>query len=94
MRVYLVVTDETEEASLALRFAARRATDTGGSVHILALVEKQAFNAFGGVQATMEQEARDRAEVMATSAAGALFSESGKMPQITDKVGESHAVIK
>jgi hypothetical protein len=39
MRVYLVVTDETEEASLALRFAARRATDTGGSVHILALVE-------------------------------------------------------
>jgi nucleotide-binding universal stress UspA family protein len=94
MRVYLVVTDETEEASLALRFAARRATDTGGSVHILALVEKQAFNAFGGVQATMEQEARDRAEVMATSAAGALFSESGKMPQITVKVGESDAVIK
>jgi hypothetical protein len=63
-------------------------------VHILALVEKQAFNAFGGVQATMEEEARDRAEVMATSAAGALFSESGKMPQITVKVGESHAVIK
>ena len=94
MRVYLVVTDETEEASLALRFAARRAADTGGSVHILALVERQAFNAFGGVQATMEQEARDRAEVMATSAAGALFSESGKMPQITVKVGESDAVIK
>jgi nucleotide-binding universal stress UspA family protein len=94
MRVYLVVTDETEEASLALRFAARRAADTDGSVHILALVERQAFNAFGGVQATMEQEARDRAEVMATSAAGALFSESGKMPQITVKVGESDAVIK
>jgi nucleotide-binding universal stress UspA family protein len=94
MRVYLVVTDETEEASLALRFAARRATDTGGSVHILALVEKQAFNAFGGVQATMEEEARDRAEVMATSAAGALFSESGKMPQISVKVGDGQAVIK
>ena len=94
MRVYLVVTDETEEASLALRFAARRAADTGGTVHILALVERQAFNAFGGVQATMEEEARDRAEVMATSAAGALFSESGTMPQITVKVGDGHAVIK
>ena len=94
MRVYLVVTDETEEAGLALRFAARRAADTGGSVHILALVERQAFNAFGGVQATMEEESRDRAEVMATSAAGALFSESGTLPQISVKVGEGQAVIK
>jgi nucleotide-binding universal stress UspA family protein len=94
MRVYLVVTDETEEASLALRFAARRAADTGGSVHILALVERQAFNAFGGVQATMEEESRNRAEVMATSAAGALFSESGTLPQISVKVGEGQAVIK
>ena len=63
-------------------------------MHILALVPKQAFNAFGGVQATMEEEARDRAEVMATSAAGALFSESGTMPQISVKVGEGQAVIK
>lgn len=94
MRVYLVIIDETEEASLALRFAARRAADTEGSVHILALVERQAFNAFGGVQATMEEEARDRAEVMATSAAGALFSEGGKMPQISVRVGDGQAIIK
>jgi nucleotide-binding universal stress UspA family protein len=94
MRVYLVVIDETEEATLALRFAARRAADTEGSVHILAIVPKQAFNAFAGVQATMEEEARDRAEVMATSAAGALFSESGKMPQISVKIGDGQAVIK
>ena len=94
MRVYLVIIDETEEASLALRFAARRAAQTQGSVHILAIVAKQAFNAFAGVQATIEEEARDRAEVMATSAAGALFSESGKMPQISVKVGDGQAVIK
>jgi nucleotide-binding universal stress UspA family protein len=94
MRVYLVIIDETEEAGLALRFAARRAADTEGSVHILALVPKQAFNAFAGVQATMEEEARDRAEVMATSAAGALFSESGTMPQISVKVGDGQTVIK
>ena len=35
MRVYLVIMDETEEASLALRFASRRATRTGGAVHLL-----------------------------------------------------------
>ena len=70
MRVYLVVIDETQEAHSALRFAARRAADTQGAVHILALVPKQAFNAFGGIQATIEQESRDRAEILANSAAG------------------------
>jgi len=94
MRVYLVIMDETEEARKALRFAARRATATDGAVHILALVQPQSFNAFGGVQATIEQEAHDRAEVMATSAAGNLYSESGKMPTITVRIGEGQAVIK
>lgn len=94
MRVYLVIMDETEEARKALRFAARRAAATEGAVHILALVQPQSFNAFGGVQATIEQEARDRAEVMATSAAGNLYSESGKMPTIAVRVGEGQAIIK
>lgn len=93
MRVYLVIIDETEEAHSALRFAARRAAKTGGSVHLLALVPKQAFNAFGGIQATIEQEARDRAEVLANSAAGELMSESGQLPQIAVRVGDGKAVI-
>ena len=93
MRVYLVVVDENEETHTALRFAARRAADTEGAVHILALVPKQAFNAFGGVQATIEEEARDRAEVIANSAAGELMAESGLMPQIAVRVGDSKAVI-
>ena len=69
MRVYLVVIDESQEAHGALRFAARRAVDTGGAVHLLALVPKQDFSAFGAIQATIEEEARDRAEVLANSAA-------------------------
>lgn len=93
MRVYLVIIDETEEAHSALRFAARRAIDTGGAVHVLALVPRQEFSAFGGVQATIEEEARDRAEVMANSAAGELMSESGLMPQIAVKIGDGNAVI-
>lgn len=94
MRVYLVIMDETDESRVALRFASRRAAASGGAVHILALVAKQNFNAFGAVQATIEQEAYDRAEVMASSAAGSLFSESGKMPTITVKTGSGQAVIK
>ncbi|GAA0278899.1 universal stress protein [Alteraurantiacibacter aestuarii] len=93
MRVYLVIIDETEEAHVALRFAARRAAKTGGVVHLLALVPKQAFNAFGGVQATIEEEARDRAEILANGAAGELMIESGKMPQIAVRVGDGKDVI-
>lgn len=93
MRVYLVIIDETQEAHSALRFAARRAIDTGGAVHVLALVPRQEFSAFGGVQATIEEEARDRAEVLANSAAGELISESGLMPQISVRIGDGNAVI-
>ncbi len=94
MRVYLVIIDETEEVHSALRFAARRAAKTAGSVHLLAVVPRQAFNAFGGVQATIEEEARDRAEVLANSAAGELMSEGAQAPQITVRVGDGKAVIK
>lgn len=93
MRVYLVIVDETEEAHVALRFASRRAAKTGGTLHLLALVPKQAFNAFGAVQATIEEEARDRAEVLANSAAGELMHESGQMPQIAVRVGDGKTVI-
>lgn len=94
MRIYLVVMDETEEARIALRFASRRAAKTDGGIHILALVQPQDFVAFGGVQATIEEEARDRAEVLATSAAGSLWSESGKMPTIAVRQGEGEKIIR
>jgi len=94
MRVYLVIIDETEEAQIALRFATRRAAKTQGSVHLLALVPPQPFVAFGGVQATIEEEARSRAEVMATSAAGNVLSGGGAMPMISVRVGEGVKVVR
>lgn len=93
-RVYLVIMDETAEAALALRFAARRALRTSGTVHILALVPRQDFVAFGGVQATIEEEARDRAEVLATTAAGSLASESGLVPIIAVRQGDGPQVVR
>ena len=88
MRVYLVIVDETDEALVALRFASRRASKTGGALHLLALVPPQEFSAFAGVQATIEEEARTRAETLVTAAAGSLMSEGGKVPVISVKVGE------
>ena len=77
MRSYLVVVDETGEADVALRYAARRAARTGGSVLILAVVPKQEFVQWGGVQAAMEEEARLRAEAMGLQAASAIDEEAG-----------------
>ena len=94
MRVYLVIVDESEEALVALQFAARRAAKTNGVLHLLALVPPQEFNAFAGVQATIEEEARARAETMVTAAAGNLLSQGAKMPVIAVRVGEDIKVVR
>ena len=93
MRTFLVIIDESEEASAALRFAAGQAASCGGTVHLLALVPQQSFSAFGGVQATIEAEARDRAEMLAHAVAGNLLAESGIMPTISVMVGSSQKII-
>lgn len=94
MRVYLVIMDETEEASAALRFAARRAARTGGMVHLLALVPRQQFVAFGGIQATIEEEARLRAETLVTTAAGSVMGAGDKPPVIAVRQGDGVGVIR
>ena len=93
MRTFLVVTDESDEARAALRFAARRAAQVSGAVHIIAHVAQQNFNAFGGVQATIEQEAHDRAEMLAHGVAGNLLAESGIMPTISVKIGNGQKIL-
>ncbi|MBD8640577.1 universal stress protein [Sphingomonas sp. CFBP 13733] len=94
MRVYLVVIDESPEAGIALRFAARRAVKTGGGVEILTLIPPQEFIAFGGVQATIEEEARLHAEGLVAAAAGTLIEESDLRPSITVREGEGPKIIR
>jgi hypothetical protein len=94
MRTYLVVIDESPEAEIAMRFAARRAVKTGGSVEILALVAQPEFVQWGGVMATMEDEARQRAEALVARAAGTLLAESGLKPAITVQKGDGPKVIR
>ena len=94
MRTYLVVIDETEEAGIALRFAARRAVKTGGNVEILALIPQPEFVQWGGVMAAIEEEARERADGLVMRAAGTLFSESGLKPSITVRQGDGPKVVR
>jgi len=93
MRAYLVVIDETGEARVALRYAARRASRTGGTVEILAVIPPAEFVAWGGVQAAMEEEAKLRAEAMVLQAAGAIVDEAGIQPKILVREGEAAKAI-
>ena len=94
MRIYLVVVDDTPEAGIAMRFAARRAVKTGGGVEILTVIPPQEFIAFGGVQATIEEEARLHAEGIVSGAAGTLIEESGLRPSITVRQGDAPRIIR
>lgn len=88
MRTYLVVMDETQESRAALRYAARRAARTGGTIQLLAIIPQQEFVQWGGVQAAMEEEARLRAEAMVVQASSAIVEEAGLTPSITVKQGD------
>ena len=94
MRTYLVVIDESPEASLALRFAARRAAGTSGGLLLLGIVEPQDFQAFGGAQATMEAEAREHVEQLVASAAATAEQEGVTNPKTLIKSGKPAEVVR
>jgi len=94
MRTYLVVVDETAEAGVALRFAARRAVKTGGTVEILALIPPTEFVGLGGAQATIEEESRQHAEALVHSAASILVEEAGIQPSILVRTGDAVTLIR
>lgn len=87
-RTYLVVVDDSAEARIALRFAARRASKTGGRVEVLGIVEPQDFVQFGGVQAAIEQEQRLRIEGVVSASVGEFLDESGVEANVILQQGE------
>ena len=87
-RTYLVVVDDSAEARVALRFAARRAAKTSGRIEVLGIVEPQDFVQFGGVQAAIEEEQRLRIEGVVSSSIGEILDESGIEANIIVQQGE------
>ncbi|PYG30472.1 universal stress protein [Pelagimonas varians] len=60
MRKFLVVLDDSRECLNAMRFAAMRASKSGGGVAILSVIPPDEFNHWIGVGAVMREEARER----------------------------------
>ena len=93
-RTYLVVVDDSPEARVALRFAARRAAKTNGRIEILGIVEPQDFVQFGGVQAAIEEEQRLRIEGVVSAAIGEILDEAGIEAMIIVQQGEPVKAVR
>src|SRR5213595_2764267 len=93
-RTYLVVVDDSAEARVALRFAARRAAKTNGRIEVLGIVEAQDFVQFGGVQAAIEEEQRLRIEGVVSAAVGEILDEAGIEAKIIVQQGEPVRAVR
>ncbi|MEO7277460.1 MAG: universal stress protein [Sphingomicrobium sp.] len=93
-RTYLVVVDDSEEARVALRFAARRAAKTNGRIEVLGIVEPQDFVQFGGVQQAMAEEQMLRIQGVVSSAIGEFLDESGVEAKVMVEQGEAVKAVR
>ncbi len=94
MRSYLVVIDSSTEAELALRFAARRARQTGARIIALTIIPSADFVAFGNIQATIEAEAREEAEQLLNRAAATVRTDLGSEPVVLVRSGKPAEVVR
>lgn len=93
-RTYLVVVDNTPEARLAARFAARRASKTGSAVELVTVITPPEFSAFGGVQAAMAEEERLRADALLAAVADEAEEVSGLRPTRSTVEGEAAPALR
>jgi hypothetical protein len=62
VRKFLILLDDTPEMLNAMRYAAIRASKTGGAVEMLAVISPEEFQHFMGVADVMRAEAREKVE--------------------------------
>src|SRR5215213_7616627 len=93
-RTYLVAIDDSAEARVALRFAARRAAKTSGRIEVLGIVEPQDFVQWGGVEKAIEEEQRLRIEGVVSASVGEILDESGVEAKIVVRQGEPVKTVR
>lgn len=87
-RIFLVVIDRSEEMSVALRFACRRAQRTGGRVALLYVIPPSDFGHWMAVDNLIEEEARAEAEELVQKLSGQVVDLTEKMPVVHIREGE------
>jgi len=93
MRKFLVVLDDSRECLNAMRFAAMRASHTGGGVAILSVIPPDEFNHWIGVSEVMREEARERIHAHFEVFAKWMRDKQGVDPELVIREGEPVAEI-
>ena len=88
LRKFLVVMDNSPEFLNALRFAAIRASKTGGAVEILGIIGPEEFQHWLGVGEAMKAEARDRIEAHFEIFSKWMIEKEGVEPELVIREGE------
>lgn len=92
-RVFLVVVDDSEEMSVALRFAARRAEHTGGRVALLHVIEPADFQHWMSVGDLMREEARSEGEQLLQKLAAEVNELTGTLPILFVREGSRRKAL-
>lgn len=88
MRKFLVVLDDTPECLNAMRFAAIRASKTGGGVELLGIIAPEEFQHWIGVGDIMRQEAREKIEAHFEVFRDRMEKVEGIVPTLAIREGE------
>jgi nucleotide-binding universal stress UspA family protein len=88
MRKFLVVLDDSRECLNAMRYAAMRASKTGGGVQILSIVPPEEYQHWIGVGEIMREEARERIHAHFEVFAKWMRDKQGVNPELVIREGE------
>ncbi|MDX2145395.1 MAG: universal stress protein [Rhodospirillaceae bacterium] len=89
-RIFLVVVDDSEELSAAIRYTCNRAKKTGGRLALLYVynIDKD-FQQFAAVGELMEREAKQTAEEALKRHAAVVQINTGKVPEMFVRKGNT-----
>lgn len=86
-RVFLVVVDETPEHRIAVRYAARRASHTGGRLALLFVDEPGELQHFRAIEELARNERREAAEALLQQLCAEIAPIAGAMPMVYIREG-------
>ena len=87
-RIFLCVVDASEEMHVAIRFAGRRAKNTGGRVALLYVMEPADFQHWMAVEEKMREERREEAERVLQELGARVTELTGSMPSLYVREGD------
>ena len=93
MRKFMVVLDDSRECLNAMRFAAMRASKTGGGVMVLSIIPPDEFQHWIGVGEIMREEARERIHAHFEVFAKWMRDRQNVDPELVIREGEATAEI-